>query len=278
MTRHALLFVTALVTLGCGQPADAGTHPLNRRDLAVKRRVERRFGLRFEADSRPGFLILSRASTGFRRRLVQRLTLFHRTVYPRYFPKRQIAPLTVVVFSTPQVYWRKTRMKGTYGHYEPWRHAFFTYRDSGLGTFLHEVVHHYIHQNFGDHTPEWFNEGVASFFEMLGLNRQGYILGYTNWRLPALKRAIRQRRYTPMAAFLRQTDVPGGHGLSQARHLMVYLHHKGVLARFVRSFQQVRQQRTTAPRLIARLTGLSLTQIDREFKRLALSWHKYQKI
>lgn len=276
--RLFMLALSLSVALGCAREARAGATIGSSAHHAKQRRYEARFRLKFSADVLPHFVVLSRAPARYRARLAQRLALFHATVYPRFFPRRTVAPLTIVVFDTPQQYWKKTKMNGTYGHYEPDQQTFFTYQRSGLGTFLHEVVHHYVHQNYGDHTPEWFNEGVASFFEMLGVTQRGYVLGYTNWRLPVLKQAIRRRSYTPIVRFLAMNDVPRVHGLSQARHLMVYLHHKGVLTRFVRSYDLIRQRKTTARELITRLTGLTVGQIDREFKQLALSWRKYQKI
>ena len=54
---------------------------------------------------------------------------------------------------------------------------------TGGGTLVHELVHPYVEADFPG-APPWLNEGLGSLFEQSD-ERDGYIVGLTNWRLPA---------------------------------------------------------------------------------------------
>lgn len=241
-------------------------------------RMTRRYGLHFSATGMPGFYVLSSGGVADRVRLARRLAHFHDRIYSRFFPKKRIATLTVVVFPDAQTYWKKTKMDGIYGHYEPSERALFTYRQSGIGTFFHEVVHHYLHENYGDRIPDWFDEGVASFFEMLGILGDRYYLGYTNWRLPILKRGLKRGKYVPIRRFLAQYQIKSSVGLAQARHLMVYLYASGVLERLTRSYGQILHKHRTAQQLVESLTNCSLEELDRRFKQAVAGWRERQEV
>jgi hypothetical protein len=110
---------------------------------------------------------------------------------------------------------------------------------TGGGTLVHEIVHPFIHVNFPD-CPAWFNEGLASLYEQCG-ERRGKIMGFTNWRLAGLQKAIQANR-VPSFKELTGTsehefyDEDKGTNYSQARYLCYYLQEKGLLQKFYRAF------------------------------------------
>ncbi|HVF66933.1 MAG TPA: DUF1570 domain-containing protein [Pyrinomonadaceae bacterium] len=126
-----------------------------------------------------------------------------------------------------------------YGYYSARHKALVMNIATGGGTLVHEIVHPFVAANFPD-CPAWFNEGLGSLYEQSG-ERDGHIVGYTNWRLPGLQKAISERRVrtfkelTALSAddfYSKET----GTNYAQARYLCYYLQERGLLTRFYREF------------------------------------------
>jgi len=110
---------------------------------------------------------------------------------------------------------------------------------TGGGTLVHEIVHPYIHRNFPE-SPAWFNEGLASLYEQCG-ERDGRIVGFTNWRLAGLQEAIRAGKVPTFEALMATTprefyDEDPGTNYSQSRYLLYYLQQRGLLRPYYRAF------------------------------------------
>jgi hypothetical protein len=111
----------------------------------------------------------------------------------------------------------------------------------GGGTLVHEMVHALMEANFDD-APTWFDEGLASLFEQPG-ERDGHIVGLTNWRLPSLQRAIRVGRVKPLRELMETSrwtfyDAErGGLHYAVARYLLFYLQERGLLVPYYRRFR-----------------------------------------
>lgn len=125
-----------------------------------------------------------------------------------------------------------------YGYYSPEHRALFMNIATGGGTLVHEIVHPYIHTNFPA-CPPWFNEGLASLYEQCG-EREGRIVGYTNWRLEGLQEAIRARRTVPfqklMALDSARFYADKGVHYAMSRYLCYYLQQRGLLRAYYRAF------------------------------------------
>ena len=127
-----------------------------------------------------------------------------------------------------------------YGYYSPAYKALVMNIETGGGTLVHEIVHPFVEANFPD-CPPWLNEGLGSLYEQSG-EQDGHIVGYTNWRLPALQRAIRRGGLTPFKTLLAldgrafYDDDPHGTNYAQARYLCYYLQERGLLTRFYKEF------------------------------------------
>ncbi len=112
-----------------------------------------------------------------------------------YFEKDPAEIITVWLFKDKASYERYTRElfddrpDTPFGYYSEKHSALIMNISTGGGTLVHEIVHPYMHANFPA-CPAWFNEGMGSLYEQSS-ERQGGIVGLTNWRLAGLQKAIR---------------------------------------------------------------------------------------
>jgi len=126
-----------------------------------------------------------------------------------------------------------------YGYYSAKDRALVMNISTGGGTLVHEIVHPFVEANFPD-CPAWFNEGLGSLYEQSG-EQDGHIVGYTNWRLPGLQKAIREGRARPFKDLTALSAVDfyskeEGTNYAQARYLCYYLQERGLLVRFYQEF------------------------------------------
>jgi hypothetical protein len=127
-----------------------------------------------------------------------------------------------------------------YGYYSSRERAMLMNIATGGGTLVHEIVHPFVAANFRE-CPAWFNEGLGSLYEQ-SEERDGRIVGLTNWRLAGLQAAIQrgglgsfeQLTGTSTSAFY---GADRGVNYAQARYLCLYLQEKGLLTRFYREFR-----------------------------------------
>jgi hypothetical protein len=124
------------------------------------------------------------------------------------------------------------RPETPYGYYSPTHAALIMNISTGGGTLVHEIVHPFIASNFPS-CPTWFNEGLASLYEQCD-ERDGDIIGLTNWRLPALQAAIRADALAPYTKLCAATSEQfykqdPGTNYAQARYLCHYLQEHGLL-------------------------------------------------
>ena len=145
-----------------------------------------------------------------------------------------------------------------YGYYSPAHKALVMNIGTGGGTLVHEIVHPFVEANFPD-CPPWLNEGLGSLYEQSG-EQDGHIVGYTNWRLPGLQRAIRRGGLTPFRKLLAMDarafyDDERGTNYAQARYLCYYLQERGLLVRFYRDFHANRAADPTGFDTLKRVLG-----------------------
>jgi len=126
-----------------------------------------------------------------------------------------------------------------FGFYASDRRCLIMNIATGGGTLVHEMVHAFMESNFPQY-PAWFNEGLASLYEQSG-QRNDHIVGYTNWRLAGLQKAIRDKK-VPSFKYLTFTNTrqfyhqDNGTNYAQARYLCYYLQQKGKLRAFYKAF------------------------------------------
>ena len=129
---------------------------------------------------------------------------------------------------------------------------------TGGGTLVHEIVHPFIHSNFPK-CPSWFDEGLASLYEQSG-ERDGRIVGFTNWRLAGLQEAVRAGRIPPFKSLCSTTrhqfyNMDKGANYAQARYLCYYLQQKGLLGKYYHAFQKDHAQDPTGYKTLLGVLG-----------------------
>ena len=128
-----------------------------------------------------------------------------------------------------------------YGYYSPSSKALVMNISTGGGTLVHEIVHPFVAANFPD-CPAWLNEGLGSLYEQCG-ERNGRIMGFTNWRLAGLQRAIGEKRVPPFETLCNTTEnefynEDKGTNYAQARYLCYYLQEHNLLPKFYHTFRK----------------------------------------
>jgi hypothetical protein len=171
-----------------------------------------------------------------------------------FFTRRPTKILDVFLFSDAATYERGVRRltgdaPGTpYGFYSRSDGGLFMNIATGGGTLVHEIVHPYVEADFPE-APAWLNEGLGSLFEQ-SAERDGRIIGLTNWRLAGLQQAI-ARDALPTFRALTALDGAGFYGegsgthYAQARYLLYYLQEQGLLRGFYQAFRKQRAKDPT---------------------------------
>jgi len=168
-----------------------------------------------------------------------------------YFKRHPRDIITVWLFKDRASYLKhnlrlfNTRPTTPFGYYSSTHKALVMNIATGGGTLVHEIVHPFMAANFPD-CPDWFNEGLASLYEQSG-ERQGRIVGFTNWRLPGLQKAIREKRVPSFRKLTATTthqfyEMDRGTNYSQARYLCYYLQQKGLLRKYYHAFDANRRK------------------------------------
>ena len=163
-----------------------------------------------------------------------------------YFGHGLDAPVTVWLLKSAESFKRYSQIvlgvttESRFGYYSPETRTIVLNVASGLGTLVHEMVHPFMHASFAS-CPPWFNEGLASLYERCGV-RDGSIYGYSNWRLPGLKKLIHDGTLTTIGDLTSMNDgqfyeMNASGNYAQARYLCFYLQEMGLLKRFFRELQ-----------------------------------------
>jgi hypothetical protein len=130
-----------------------------------------------------------------------------------------------------------------YGFYSKANGGLFMNIATGGGTLVHEIVHPYVEADFPN-APPWLNEGLGSLFEQ-SAEKDGHIIGLTNWRLAGLQQAIDRGDVMSFQA-LTHLDTDAFYGdekgvnYAESRYLLYYLQQHDLLHAFYRSFRATR--------------------------------------
>lgn len=100
-----------------------------------------------------------------------------RAVFERKFLSVGTKKVRIYVFASPASYEKYRKKLGSfapdtdYGFYKPARSIIAINSGSGLGTYTHELSHHFI-KSSGIEIPLWLDEGFSAFFEkFIGLRK-----------------------------------------------------------------------------------------------------------
>jgi hypothetical protein len=168
-----------------------------------------------------------------------------RCLQKQFFDKHPAEPVLILLFETEGPYKRlakKWLADDEVPYYGYFRHdnVMLMNVGTGTGTLVHELTHALIKPDFPS-VPSWFNEGLASLYEQCSLGEDDTIKGHENWRLPALQKTIRADKLRPLAELIADPrfydkDLVGTN-YAQARYLMFYLQHKGLLQTYYQAFR-----------------------------------------
>ncbi len=181
-----------------------------------------------------------------------------------YFDKDPTRILNVWLFRDKDSYRKHAREllndnpTTPYGYYSSSGNALVMNIATGGGTLCHEIVHPFVEANFPE-CPAWFNEGLGSLYEQCG-ERNGQLVGHTNWRLRGLQQAIRADTlpsFKTLTGMSRRTFYGHGSGrnYAQARYLCYYLQQRGQLVRFYKQFHRDRKTDPTGYDTLVRILG-----------------------
>ncbi len=125
---------------------------------------------------------------------------------------------------------------------------------TGGGTLVHEIVHPFMEANFPE-CPAWLNEGLGSLYEQ-SAERDGRIVGLTNWRLAGLQEAIRAHRVSSFETLCSTTaeefyEQDPGTNYAQARYVCYYLQERKLLRKFYHRFQANHKKDPTGYKTLA---------------------------
>lgn len=135
-----------------------------------------------------------------------------------------------------------------YGYYSASDKALIMNIATGGGTLVHEIVHPFLAANFPD-CPAWLNEGLGSLYEQSD-EKDGRIIGLTNWRLRGLQETIRKKRLPSFKTLCSTTadefyEQDRGSNYAQARYLLYYLQQHNVLRKYYHRFYANRKKDPT---------------------------------
>lgn len=158
-----------------------------------------------------------------------------------FFAKDPERILTVWLFGRKESYDEAVREhfdrtpSTPYGFYSSEHRALVMNIATGGGTLVHEIVHPFMEANVPG-CPAWLNEGLGSLFEQ-SAERDGHIVGLTNWRLAGLQRALRAGGVPSFSKLLHTSrdafyDSDPGTNYAQSRYLLYYLQEHGLLRTF----------------------------------------------
>lgn len=202
--------------------------------------------------------------------------------YNDYFSTRPDEATTIFLFKDDKTYryWAKNLYGdddlSKYGYYKPSERTMLMNINTGTGTLVHEMTHALARYDFPE-IPSWFNEGLGSLYERCSLNNKT-ILGYVNWRLPALQDALADKSYTSIEKLMKTNwEEFYGDGsdvnYSQARYLCMYLQEQGLLKKYYKHFRDTYKDDNTGITQMEKITGKSISELDAEY----VAWVKTLK-
>ena len=197
----------------------------------------------------------------------------------QYFQREPDHIINIWLFKDDESYERNAReMFGErpttpFGYYSPRHRALVMNISTGGGTLVHEIVHPFISANFPK-CPAWFNEGLASLYEQAS-ERDGRIIGLTNWRLAGLQELIKADELPSFQSLTRTSAdefyADGGANYAQARYLCYDLQKRGLLKRFYDEFASNVDDDPTGYTTLQRVLGVdSMDEFQQRWEQFIL--------
>jgi len=252
-----------------------GTRAQSTEDRIFVAKIRIQFGLQFEMEEKGGILFaFQNGISEKKKKYLGKLPVkFSDTFKKLVGTKADLnKELKIVIFDSKSTYNNKFSVSGLFGHYHSSGKTIYTYKNSGAGTLYHELAHHYIRVVYGENIPLWFDEGLASYFE----KTVGGGFGYTNWRLPILKKGLKKGKYIELGNVLDGTQSDDRFFLAEVRHFFVFLDHLGVMEEFLVRIKK--RKDFSCKDLVEELTGMSVAELDAVFRGKIHEWEKNEYV
>lgn len=273
----ALATLTLLLSLSAEARAEAEVQPRQRLEAHRRALVERLEGEGFTVVVEPPFVVVGDESPAKVRARASGFLRWAITLLEKdWFSKRPEQIIEIWLFKNERTYRRGAKRffddepETPYGYYSPADRALVMNIGPGAGTLSHELVHPYMEANFPG-VPAWFNEGVASLYEQ-PREREGKLVGTTNWRLPGLQRQLRDPGSPGLAALLATTTAEfygaDYDAYAMARFLCQYLQDHGKLHTFYQRF--VASDDATGQTALEEVLGMSLAELEPRWRTWVL--------
>jgi hypothetical protein len=243
--------------------------------IALKKRLPDEFSLFIEGP----FVVVGDVPSDDVKSICQRTVKWSVALLKRdYFQRDPNEIITIWLFKNDASYRRYAKLvfndepTTPYGYYSAAHRALIMNIATGTGTLVHEIVHPFVRANFPT-CPAWLNEGLGSLYEQCG-ERNGHIVGYTNWRLAQLQRAIRDGTVPSFKELTGTTDREfyaehSGTNYAQARYLCYYLQEHGKLTKFYRDFAANQKDDPTGYTTLVKTLG------EDDMEAFQMKWEKF---
>lgn len=273
--RGTLAFVLVVTCALAGSAAARPTRDqLDARAAALRTRLK---GAGFTVVVEPPFVVVGDEGA---RMVGKRASGILRWAITRYeadlFAKAPDKVIEIWLFKNQTTYMRGAKKyfgdepDTPYGYYSTDADAIVMNIGPGAGTLTHEVVHPYVEADFPT-APAWFNEGLASLYEYPS-EKHGHVWGKVNWRLPNLKKEIRDGTLPSIHTLLSTTSDEFYNAdydsYAFARYLIMYAQERGVLFDFYHQFRDAADDPTGEKTL---MTVLGVDDLD-AFQK---TWEKW---
>ena len=207
-----------------------------------------------------------------------------RALHEMYFDAEPQDPVLILLFESAAPY---KRLGKKWFNYDDVPHFGFFRRDknvmlmnvgTGTGTLVHELVHALVQPDFPK-VPHWFNEGLGSLYEQCSISRDHKrITGHENWRLPALKQAIRKDTLRPLREMIEDEDFYAdgrvGINYAHARYLLMYLQEKDLLRTYYSRFREGAKDDPNGLKTLEQVIApKSLDALEKDWRKWVLSLH-----
>lgn len=238
-------------------PADYAQHIMK-----LKRKIP---GNQFTVVVQPPFVVIGDESSERVRQHAERTVKWAvDRLKARFFDKDPLEILDIWLFKDEESYRKHCKAifhsepSTPFGYFSDADGALVMNIATGGGTLVHEMVHPFVAADFPG-CPAWLNEGLGSLYEQCG-DVDGRIHGYTNWRLPGLQAAIRNKKVPPFETLCSTTErqfyrEDRGTNYAQARYLCYYLQQHNLLETFYRRFRANRETDPTGYQTLQEVLG-----------------------
>lgn len=252
-----------LFAIACVGVASAGPDPYAAHVAALRHRLGSALGAISVRVEEP-FVVIGDAGDDALARDAQTVRWAADHLEKDFFAKRPNKILDVYLFHDARSYERGVKLltgsapDTPYGFYSHATGGLYMNIATGGGTLVHEIVHPYVEADFPN-APAWLNEGLGSMFEQ-SAEKDGHIVGLTNWRLAGLQRALARGDVPSFAELAKMSDREfyaddSGVHYATARYLLFYLQSKGVLRDFYRAFRAGREKDPTGYATLVAVLG-----------------------